>query len=210
MDKDIIKIQRIIIEVDNRKVIRLQMPADDRRGTQCDDIACSGAFDDNEWSPDGSKLAFVSSTRDHKEAKLSIADATTGQVKTIFEEKVATQYESGQGSINWRFLSATNEILWYSERDDWGHLYLYDATTGKLKQQITKGEFVVTRLLKVDEKNRMLYFLANGREKGRDPYFSHFYRVDFGGKTLPVVDPRRWQPQRFLVARWPIFYRQLF
>lgn len=189
VDKDIIKIQRIIIEVDNHKVIRLQMPADDRRGTQCDDIACSGTFDDNEWSPDGSKLAFVSSTRDHKQAILRIADAASGQVKTIFEETVATQYESGQGSINWRFLPATNEILWYSERDDWGHLYLYDASTGKLKQQITKGEFVVTRLLKVDEKNRLLYFLANGREKGRDPYFSHFYRVDFGGKTLQLLSP---------------------
>lgn len=189
VDKDIIKIQRVIIEVDNRKVIRLQMPADDRRGTQCDDISCSGAFDDNEWSPDGSKLAFVSSSRDHKQAILRIADAATGQVKTVFEEKVATQYESGQGAINWRFFPATNEILWYSERDDWGHLYLYDATTGKLKQQITKGEFVVTRLLKVDEKNRMLYFLANGREKGRDPYFSHFYKVDFGGKTLQLLTP---------------------
>lgn len=189
VDKDIIKIQRVIIEVDNKKVIRLQMPADDRRGTQCDDISCSGSFDDNEWSPDGSKLAFVSSTRDHKQAILRIADAATGQVKTIFEEKVATQYESGQGSINWRYLPASNEIIWYSERDDWGHLYLYDATTGKLKQQITKGEFVVTRLLKVDEKNRMLYFLANGREKGRDPYFSHFYRVDFAGKTVQLLTP---------------------
>lgn len=189
VDKDIIKIQRIIVEVDNRKVIRLQMPADARRGTQCDDISCSGSFDDNEWSADGSKLAFVSSSRDHKEAILRIADATTGQVKTLFEEKVATQYESGQGSINWRFLPASNEILWYSERDDWGHLYLYDATTGKLKQQVTKGEFVVTRLLKVDEKNRLLYFLANGREKGRDPYFSHFYKVDFGGKALQLLTP---------------------
>lgn len=189
VDKEIIKIQRVIIEVDNKKVIRLQMPADARRGTLCDDIACSGAFDDNEWSPDGSKLAFVSSSRDHKEAILRIANATTGEVKTIFEEKVATQFESGQGSVNWRFLPASNEILWYSERDDWGHLYLYDATTGKLKQQITKGEFVITRLLKVDEKNRMLYFLANGREKGRDPYFSHFYRVDFAGKTVQLLTP---------------------
>lgn len=189
VDKDIIKIQRVIIEVDNKKVIRLQMPADDRRGTQCDDISCSGAFDDNEWSPDGSKLAFVSSTRDHKQATLRIADAVTGQVRTVLEEKVATQYESGQGAINWRFFPASNEILWYSERDDWGHLYLYDANTGKLKQQVTKGEFVVTRLLKVDEKNRMLYFLANGREKGRDPYFSHFYRVDFAGKTLQLLTP---------------------
>jgi dipeptidyl-peptidase 4 len=189
VDKEIIKIQRVIIEVEQPKVIRLQMPPDDRRGTLCDDISCSGAFDDNEWSPDGTKLAFVSSSRDHKSAKLRMADAATGTVKDVFEEKVETQYESGQGTINWHFLAATNEIIWYSERDDWGHLYLYDANTGNLKSQITKGDYVVTRLLKVDEKNRVLYFEANGKEPKRDPYFSHFYRVDFSGKNLQLLTP---------------------
>ncbi len=188
-DSDVIRIHRVIIEVDAPKIIRLKIPADARRGTLCDDISCSGAFDDNEWNADATQLAFVSSSRDHKEAKMRIADATTGEVREIFEEKVATQYESGQGKINWHFLSATNEIIWYSERDDWGHLYLYDATTGRLKNQITKGDFVVTRLLKTDEKNRVLYFEANGREKGRDPYFSHFYRVDFSGKNLQLLTP---------------------
>jgi dipeptidyl aminopeptidase/acylaminoacyl peptidase len=188
-DKEIIQIQRVIIEVDQPKVIRLQIPPDARRGTLCDDIACSGSFDDNEWSTDGTKLAFVSSSRDHKEAKMRIADAATGIVKEIFEEKVATQYESGQGTINWHFLPASNEIIWYSERDDWGHLYLYDANTGKMKSQITKGNFVVTRLVKLDEKNRTLFFEANGRETGRDPYFSHFYRIDFSGKNLQLLTP---------------------
>jgi dipeptidyl aminopeptidase/acylaminoacyl peptidase len=188
-DAEIIKIQRVIIEVDQPKVIRLQIPADARRGTLCDDISCSGTFDDNEWSADGSKLAFVSSSRDHKSAKLRIADAATGSVKEVFEEKVATQYESGQGMINWHYLAASNEFIWYSERDDWGHLYLYDANTGALKTQITKGNFVVTRLLTMDEKNRVLYFEANGREPGRDPYFSHFYWVDFSGKNLQLLTP---------------------
>lgn len=188
-DSDIIRIQRVIIEVDNAKMIRLKMPADARRGTLCDDISCSGSFDDNEWNADASKLAFVSSSRDHKEAKMRIADAATGEVKDIFEEKVATQYESGRGMVNWHFLAASNEIIWYSERDDWGHLYLYNATNGQLKNQITKGDFVVTRLLKIDEKNRVLFFEANGREKGRDPYFSHFYRIDFTGKNLQLLTP---------------------
>jgi dipeptidyl-peptidase-4 len=188
-DKDIIRIQRVIIEVDQPKVIRLKIPADPRRGTLCDDISCSGSFDDNEWNADATKLAFVSTSRDHKEAKMRIADAATGEVKEVFEEKVATQYESGQGSVNWHFLAATNEIIWYSERDDWGHLYLYDANTGKLNTQITKGNFVVTKLLKVDEQNRLLYFEANGREKGRDPYFSHLYSVDFSGNNLQLLTP---------------------
>lgn len=188
-DEDIIRIHRVIIEVDNPKVIRLKIAPDPRRGTLCDDIACSGSFDDNEWSADATKLAFVSSSRDHKEAKLRIADAATGNVRDVLEEKVATQYESGQGAVNWHFLPASNEIIWYSERDDWGHLYLYDSNTGKLKNQITKGDFVVTRLLKIDEKNRVLFFEANGREPGRDPYFSHFYRIDFDGKNLKLLTP---------------------
>ncbi len=188
-DKEIIKIHRVIIEIENAKIIRLQIPADDRRGTLCDDISCSGSFDDNEWNDDATKLAFVSSSRDHKEAKMRIADATTGEVKEIFEEKVATQYESGQGSVNWHFLYKSNEIIWYSERDDWGHLYLYNATTGQLKNQITKGNFVVTQLKKIDEKNRILYFEANGKEAGRDPYFSHFYSINFDGKKLQLLTP---------------------
>lgn len=188
-DKEIIKIHRVIIEVDSPKVIRLKMNSDDRRSTLCDDISCDGSFTDNEWSADSNKLAFVSSTRDHKQANLRVADAATGEVKNIFEEKVATQYESGQGAVNWRYLPASNEFIWYSEKDDWGHLYLYDLNSGQLKNQITKGNFVVTQLVKVDDKNRVLYFNANGREAGRDPYFSHFYSVKFDGSGLKLLTP---------------------
>ncbi len=188
-DKRIILIERVIIEVDTPKVIELKIAADARRGTLCDDISCTGAFDDNAWSADGSTLAFVSSSRDHKEAKFRIANSTTGEVREVFEEKVATQYESGQGAINWKYFPATNEAIWYSERDDWGHLYLYDLRSGKPKQQITKGNFVVTRILKIDETARVIYFEANGREAGRDPYFAHFYRVNFDGKGLALLTP---------------------
>ncbi len=107
----------------------------------------------------------------------------------FLKRKSTTQYESGQGAINWKFLPETNEIIWYSERDDWGHLYLYDSKTGKLKNQITKGDFVVTKVLKVDAKNREIYFEANGREKNSDPYFSHFYKIDFKGENLKLLTP---------------------
>ena len=105
------------------------------------------------------------------------------------------QYRKKPGSSwSWNLASvisphATNEFIWYSERDDWGHLYLYDATTGKLKNQITKGAFVVTQLLKIDETNRTLYFLANGHEPGRDPYFAHFYSIKFDGSKLTLLTP---------------------
>ena len=188
-DEKVIQIERVIINVDDQKVTRLDVPADPRRGTLCDDISCSGNFDDNYWNEDATKLAFVSTSRDHKIEKLRIADAETGEVREIFEESVPTQYESGQGSINWKYLPGSDEIIWYSEKDGWGHLYLYDLKTGKLKNQITKGDFVVTQLLKVDEKDRVLYFEAQGREEGQDVYFSNLYRIDFSGKNLKLLTP---------------------
>ncbi len=188
-DKDIAMISRVIIEVDTPKVIRLQLAPDAHRSTICDDIVCSGSFDDNEWSEDGSTLAFVSSSRDHKQAKFRIANAATGAVRDVFEEVVPTQYESGQGSISWRYLPATNEAIWYSERDGWAHLYLYDVTTGKVKNQVTSGEWAISEVLRVDEKARKIWFNAGGRETGRNPYHSHFYSVGFDGKDLKLLTP---------------------
>ncbi|MCC6825829.1 MAG: DPP IV N-terminal domain-containing protein [Acidobacteria bacterium] len=188
-DKDIAKIHRVIIDVETGKLVPLKMEADDHRSTLCDDIACGGEFTDNEWSADSSTLAFVSSSRDHKSAKFRIANAATGDVRDVFQEVVPTQYESGQGAVNWRYLPETNEAIWYSERDDWGHLYLYDLAKGTVKNQITKGNFVVTRVRRVDAKNRVIFFEANGREAGRDPYFSHFYRINFDGSGLTLLTP---------------------
>ena len=187
-DTNIITIQRVIINVDTPKIIFIQVPPDPHRASLSDDVSSSGTFDDVDWSADNSQLAFVSTSRDHKKEKFRIADANTGAVQEVFEETVPTQYESGQGSINWKYLTTTKEIIWYSERDDWGHLYLYDAVTGKLKNQITKGDFVVTQMLKVDEKKRIIYFLADGKEPG-NPYFTHFYKIDFDGKNLTLLTP---------------------
>ena len=187
-DKDIAMIQRVIINVDTPKVIRLQIPPDAHRGTLSDDISSGGGFDDVDWSEDGTQLAFVSTSRDHKDEKFRIADAATGAVREVFEEKVGTQFESGRSAIDWRFLPKSNEILWYSERDNWGHLYLYDATTGKVKNQVTKGDWLVSRLYKVDEKKRVLYFTAAGREP-ENPYFNQLYRVNFDGSHLEALTP---------------------
>ncbi|WP_184542811.1 S9 family peptidase [Mucilaginibacter sp. FT3.2] len=185
---DIATITRVIVDVENPKVITLQVAPDAHRATLSDDISSSGTFDDVDWNADASKLAFVSTSRDHKNEKFRIADATTGAVKEVFEETVATQFESGQGAINWRYLDKTKEIIWYSERDNWGHLYLYDALTGKVKNQVTNGDFVVTKLLKVDEKNRVVYFIADGREK-ENPYFSQLCKVGFDGKHFTLLTP---------------------
>jgi len=187
-DKDVTMIERCIINVDEPKVIFFKMDPDQHRGTLSDDISSSGTFDDVDWNPDGTELAFVSTSRDHKNEKLRIVNTLTGEIREVFEETVKTQYESGQGAINWKYLPKTNEFIWYSERDDWGHLYLYDATTGKLKHQITKGNWVVTRVTKVDEKNRVIYFHAVGQQK-ENPYFSQYYKINFDGKGLTLLTP---------------------
>ena len=192
-DAKIFMIERVIIDVDNAKVTRLKMPADAHRSTLCDHIVCGGTWADVQWAADSAQLAFASVSRDRKQVTLRIADPLTGAVRDVLEEKVATFFESSAassaGRVNWRYLSASNEILWYSQRDDWGQLYLYDAQTGKLKNQITTGAGNVTHLLRVDETNRQLYFLGVGKEQGRDPYFRHFYRVGFDGKGLQLLTP---------------------
>ncbi len=192
-DEKIFMIERVVIDLsaggDAAKVIRLKMPADPHRSTLCDHVVCGGTWADVQWSGDSAQLAFVSSSRDHKEAKLRVADPTTGAVRDVLEEKVETFFESGNGRVNWRFLPASNEVLWFSQRDNWGQLYLYDLTSGKLKHQITTGDGNVTQVLRVDEQNRQLYFLGVGKEPGRDPYFRHFYRIGFDGKGLKLLTP---------------------
>ena len=191
-DSIVTTIQRVIVDLSGGSphTIRLQMPPDQHRSTLCDHIACRGGdWADVEWYPDGSHLAFVSTSRDHKHEVLRVADASTGAVHDVLEETVKTQYESGNGRVNWHVLPASNEVIWFSERDNWGQLYLYDLTTGKLKQQITTGDGNVTQLLRIDEKNRTLYFQGVGKEKGRDPYFRHFYKIGMNGKGLTLLTP---------------------
>lgn len=191
-DKDIIRIYRIIIDLTkDQGITSLRMSSDARRGTLCDDISCEGGFDDVSWSDDSKQLVFVSTSRDHKQENVRIADCETGEVKDIFEEKVPTQFESGRRSINWKYLSATDEIIWYSERSDWGHLYLYDAVSGALKNQITSGNYVVREVLKVDQKNRLIYFIASGKEPDVNPYFKYLYYVDFKGNKLTLLTPEK-------------------
>ncbi len=188
-DSIITTIQRVVIDVDDAKVIRFKMPADQHRSTLCDDISCDGGFTDVQWYPDASHVAFVSSSRDHKQAKLRIADATTGAVRDVMEETVPTQYESGNSMTNWRVLPASNEVLWFSERDDWGNLYLYDLDTGKLKRQITKGPGNVTDLLRLDAKSRTLWYGCVGKTPGRDPYFRQLCRIGMDGKGFAILTP---------------------
>ena len=191
-DSVIFRVSRVVIDVDaagGPKVVRFQMPPDAHRSTVADHIACDTRICDVLWYPDASNVAFVSSSRDHKHAWMRVADASTGAVRTLFEEVSATQINDASGTENWRILPASNELVWWSEKENWGQLYLYDLTTGKLMAPITSGEGNTDDVTRIDAKTRTLFFLGGGKEAGRDPYFRHFYRVGLDGKKQTLLTP---------------------
>ena len=190
-DEHITMIERVIIDVPARKVLRLKMQPDQHRSTLCDDISCGrdGGWDDVQWAADGKTLAFVSTSRDHKQSWFRIADTKSGEVRTVFDEKVKTYYESGNDKVNWSYLPETHEAIWFSERNNWGNLYLYDLNTGKLKRAITTGEGNVTQVLRVDAKSRTLWFRGVGRTAGVDPYYQQYWKVSIDGGKPTLLTP---------------------
>ena len=136
------------------------------------------------WVADTSdKLYFTSRSRDFRQVEVDVADST-GKVQKLIEER--SNVWMTQKPL--RLVENGKELVWWSERDGWGHFYLYDGQ-GKLKNQITSGEYVTDQVVSVDEKTRTLYFTANGREAGEDPYFTHLYRVGLEGSGLKLLTP---------------------
>jgi dipeptidyl-peptidase-4 len=181
-DSVVAMLHHVIIEVETGKMVRLKLAPQFHRATLGDDISMS----DYKWNPDASKLALASTSRDHKVTTVRVADAVTGDVRDVMTETVPTQFESRTG---WNVLWATNELLWYSQKDDWGQLYLHDLNTGALKNKVTTGEGPVTTITRLDEKGRTVWFMANGREPGQDPYFAHAYKVGLDGKGFTSLTP---------------------
>ena len=88
-------------------------------------------------------------------------------------------------------LEKTNEIIWASERDGWNNLYLIDSKTGRVKNQITKGDWVVRNVIKVDDESRTIFFYGSGKNPGEDPYYLHCYKVNFDGSDLTDLTPKK-------------------
>ena len=138
-----------------------------------------------QWVADGSdKLYFTRSSRDLHKFDLCLADATTGEVKTVVEERLNVYIEIKPV----RLVNNGQELLWWSERDGWGHYYLYGAD-GALKRQVTSGEFVTSDVVSVDDKARAVTIVAAGREPGEDPYYTHAYRVSLDTGTIKLLNP---------------------
>ena len=140
-----------------------------------------------EWSRDGHTVIFEYNERGHKVYRVLEINVETGNVRTVIEEKSSTYI-----NYNRRFRQSILEgkqMIWMSERDNWNHLYLYDVVKGKVIRQITKGEWVVRQVLRVDEEKGIIYFTASGMNPEEDPYLIHYYRIGIDGKNLTCLTP---------------------
>ena len=122
------------------------------------------------WSPDSSRFTFLFNQRGHQVMRLVAVDASTGEAKSLIEETFPTFVDYSNKTYVY-FFDKTDEILWMSERDGWNHLYLFDSKTGALKNQITKGEWLVRGVDRVDEEGRQVSFRALGIFPDQDPYY---------------------------------------
>ena len=140
------------------------------------------SIDNIKWSKDNSYFTFEYNKRGHQVYQVIKVNAETGKEQVIINETSDT-FIDYSGKKYRHDIEETNEIIWASERDGWNHLYLYDANKGIVKNQVTKGEWVIRGVIRVDDTNRQIIFNASGKESG-DPYFIHCYRINFDGTGL--------------------------
>ena len=141
---------------------------------------------DIRWERDSSRFTFRYNQRGHQALRIIAVDANNGAARAIVDEQSQTFIDySGKSFLEW--LDGTGELIWMSERDGWNHLYLYDAKQGRVKNQITHGDWVVRGVDRVDRERRQIWFRAGGIVPGQDPYFVHFCRVNFDGSSLVVL-----------------------
>lgn len=185
--------QRLVIDTESKSLNWLKTPPDHQRTSNCCGLARGSSWADNEFSSDGTKLAFVSTTRDYKTVTLKIADTRSGDVREVYTESSDEfTFESNltsRGVPNWRVFHGSNEFIWFTRSDEWGHLYLHNLTTGNLKNRITAGDWNVVDILHIDESTRTIWFTGAGHEAGRDVYQTYVYKVGFDGSGLTLLTP---------------------
>ncbi len=139
------------------------------------------------WRKDSRAFTFEFNQRGHQRYVIGEVNAADGSIRHLVDEQTKTfiYYYN-----NYRYdLADGKELLWISERDGWRHLYLIDGMNGQVKQQVTKGEWVVRQVDYVDEANRVVYFTASGFNKGEDPYNLHYCRINLDGTGFTDMTP---------------------
>jgi len=141
-------------------------------------------------SPSPDELYFTRINRDLKRYDVCRVNLTTGEVTVLIEERMNTYVDTRPPHL----IRSTGEIIQWSERDGWGHFYLYDKH-GQLIRQITTGPWYANRIIKVDERNRVMFFTGQGREEGENPYYTHLYRINLDGSRLQLLNPGNYNHQ---------------
>jgi dipeptidyl aminopeptidase/acylaminoacyl peptidase len=156
-----------------------------RRTVTVNDSSFAGAYAISplEWRRDGRTVTFEYNQRGHQAYRVIEVDAATGNTRVVIDERSPTFFEYSAKKYR-RDLADGREIIWMSERDGWNHLYLYDGVTGRVKNQITRGSWVVRGVDGVDSATRQVWFHASGMERGVDPYFVQYYRIGMDGTGL--------------------------
>ncbi len=144
------------------------------------------------WSTDGRRFLALQGGDFSRNVTVFDVDALSGTLRKAFSEDSATflqvsPLEYDEPAI--RYLPATEELIWFSQRDGWGHLYLVDVRSGRIKARLGEGPWSVQNIVRVDETRRVVYFTAVGREPGEDPYLRHLYSVGFDGRGLRLLTP---------------------
>ncbi|HEY4788707.1 MAG TPA: DPP IV N-terminal domain-containing protein, partial [Bacteroidales bacterium] len=146
--------------------------------------------DNLQWRKDSRGFTFEFNQRGHQVYQIVEVNAENGIVRLLIDETSKTFIDyTGK---HYRYdVKDGKEIIWMSERDGWNHLYLYDGETGKVKNQITKGEWVVREVIKVNDSLRYIIFKGSGKNEGEDPYQIHYYRINFDGSGLTDLTPEK-------------------
>ena len=161
---------------------------------------------DSTWAPTSDKLFVTYFTRGSKSVHLAEIDPATGDHRVIVSDSAKTFVETSQRNpASWWVGNNSDEVLWWSERDGWAHIYRFDKQ-GNLKNQVTSGPWTVGYITRVDEDNQQIFFTGQGREEGRNIYYAHLYRVNFDGSGVTLITPEdgnhqiSWSPNgRFFV-----------
>ena len=186
-------IERVIIDVASGKMVRLKMAPDQHRSSLCDDISCDrdGRWDDVKWAPDGKTLALrLHLARSQARVVPHRRHRPPARCARCSRKASKTYYESGNGMVNWPYLPRPHEAVWFSERNNWGNLYLYDLKTGKLqarhhhrRRQCHRGA------------DRWIANPARcgscgvGRTPGMNPYYQQFWKVSLDGGKPTLLTP---------------------
>ncbi|HXV63380.1 MAG TPA: DPP IV N-terminal domain-containing protein, partial [Vicinamibacteria bacterium] len=185
-DWDLPLVEYVIFDLEKNWKIRVDRPP---RGAE---FMSALAMQSIWWDEKGRNLYLLENERGFKVLRLWKIDAQDGSTRKLVEEESETYVEPHLlvgGRPNVRVLESSGEIIWFSQRDGWAHLYLYDGESGHLKNRVTTGPWVVRDIVHVDEGSRRVYFTAGGVDPNRDPYFRHLYRAHLDDGTMDLLTP---------------------